>query len=146
MKFVLFIALLSLIGYYNLSSIFSAAMSRAKPSAEASLGFLYMISNSKYETGCIREANSADVSFKIRNLIKDGFFHCANIEIYEAAHLLNAAVTSTYVPKQAAVPVEIINQTTNLNDNLAPQCLKFANEIQNVCPLTWSDASRYRGL
>lgn len=145
MRIRLFITLFIIFGYYNLASLFASGITRAKPSAEASIGFMYMTADSKYESDCIREANSVDVKFKIKRVINDGIFHCANVEIHEAAHLLNAAISSTYVPKQAAIPAEIINQTTNLNDNPPPKCLKYAEEIARICPMTWGDASRYRG-
>lgn len=145
MRIGLLVALFSIFGYYNLVSVFASGINRAKPSADARIGFMYMNADSKYEANCIREANSVDVKFKIKRVINDGIFHCANVEIHEAAHLLNAAISSTYVPKQAAIPAEIINQTINSNDNPPPQCLKYAEEIARICPLTWGDAGRFRG-
>lgn len=136
-------ALFAIWGIYSLLQTYSSSLDRAKPSAKASIGFVYMSVDPYYATNCLQEAKTAVSRADLDNIVKYGFQHCASSHITEGNHLVHASMEAIYMPKHAAIPYEILNQLTDVNSNPPPQCLNYAVQIEKICPQTWSDATRY---
>lgn len=137
------LTLFSIWGIYSLPQTYSSSLDRAKPSAKASNGFVYMSVDPYSTTDCLQEAKTAVSRADLDNIVKYGFQHCASSHITEGHHLVHASMEAVYVPKHAAIPYEILKQLTDVNSNPPPQCLNYAVQIEKICPHTWSNATRY---